>query len=144
MAKKSNSEIVLPSAPEIEAAVLGAILFDGRYFENAKAILQTAESFYNPRHRTVFSAMESLASENMPIDLLTVIQRLREQRHLELVSEYFLTELTDRVTTAACSGWISKHQRCPAKCGREYPRPRIAMFTLKSGSGIGTVGGGPA
>ena len=131
MAKKSHSETILPSAPEIEAAVLGAILIDGRYFEDAKTILQTVESFYDSRHHTVFAAMESLASENMAIDLLTVIQRLREQEQLEFVSEYFVTEFTGRVTTAACRGWISKHQRCPAKCGSEYPR-----------RGIGTVGGG--
>jgi replicative DNA helicase len=127
VAKKSHSETIPPSAPEIEAAVLGVILFDGRHFEDAKAILQTGESFYDPRHRTVFSAMESIASQNMPIDLFTVIQRLREQEQIEVVPEYFLTELTGRVTTATCRGWISKHQYCAAKGGREYPQPRITM-----------------
>jgi replicative DNA helicase len=101
MAKKIHSETILPSAPDIEAAVLGAILLDGRYFEDAKNILQAEDSFYDLRHRTVFSAMESLASENMAIDLLTVIQRLREQEQIEIVPEYFLAELTTKVTTTA-------------------------------------------
>ena len=48
----------LPHSDEAERSVLGAVLLDNQQFEKAQEILSSS-SFYAPRHRTIYRAIET-------------------------------------------------------------------------------------
>src|SRR3990172_8389878 len=90
-----------PQAVDVEMAVLGAMLLDKGAIAKAIEILDDT-SFYKPAHQRVFIAMSALFEHSEPFDLITLIEELRRRGELEKVGgEYYLTELTTRITTAA-------------------------------------------
>ncbi len=92
---------VPPQAVDVEMAVLGAMLIEKGAIAKAIEILDDS-SFYKPAHQRVFAAMIALFERSEPVDLITLIEELRRRGELEKVGgEYYLTELTTRVTTAA-------------------------------------------
>jgi len=92
---------VPPQAVDVEMAVLGAMLIEKGAIAKAIEILDDS-SFYKPAHQRIFAAMIALFERSEPVDLITLIDELRRRGELEKVGgEYYLTELTTRVTTAA-------------------------------------------
>jgi replicative DNA helicase len=92
---------VPPQAVDVEMAVLGAMLIEKGAIAKAIEILDDS-SFYKPAHQRIFAAMIALFERSEPVDLITLIEELRRRGELEKVGgEYYLTELTTRVTTAA-------------------------------------------
>ncbi len=92
---------VPPQAKELEEAVLGAILIEKAAFDKAIEAV-TADSFYVDAHQRIFKAIQSLAAKNMPIDLLTVVEELKNREELDLVGgPYFVTKLTNSVVSSA-------------------------------------------
>lgn len=90
-----------PQAPDLEEAVLGALMLEKNALTEVIDILKP-ESFYVEAHQKIFEAIYSLFQKNSPIDLLTVIAELRAMGTLELVGgAYYITQLTDRVVSAA-------------------------------------------
>lgn len=73
-----------PHAPEVEEAVLGAMMLDEECVYKAMESL-SEKSFYNPKLRLVFASMTQLFLERNAIDLLTVTEKLRENGNLEIV-----------------------------------------------------------
>ena len=92
-----------PQALELEEAVLGAVLLYGDAFMIAQeAMLFEPQPFYIEKHNTIWSAVWELNSRKEPIDLLTVTFELKKMNTLEVIGgAYFLTELTDRMGSAA-------------------------------------------
>jgi replicative DNA helicase len=92
---------VPPQAVDVEMAVLGAMLLEKGAIPKVIEILDDS-SFYKPAHQRIFAAMIALFERSEPVDLITLIEELRRRAELEKVGgEYYLTELTARVTTAA-------------------------------------------
>ncbi len=90
-----------PQAVELEEAVLGAIMLE-RDAILAVLDLLTPESFYKDEHRKIYAAIQQLASEQKPVDLLTVKEELKKRGELEEVGgAYYLSNLTARVVSAA-------------------------------------------
>lgn len=90
-----------PQAPDLEEAVLGALMLEKNALTEVIDILKP-ESFYVEAHQRIFEAIYNLFQKNSPIDLLTVIAELRAMGALELVGgAYYITQLTDRVVSAA-------------------------------------------
>src|SRR5690554_100707 len=90
-----------PQAPDLEEAVLGALMLEKNALTEVIDILKP-ESFYVEAHQKIFESIYSLFQKNSPIDLLTVIAELRTMGTLELVGgAYYITQLTDRVVSAA-------------------------------------------
>ncbi len=90
-----------PQAPELEQAVLGAIILERDAYAKVSNILRP-EVFYKPIHEKIFEAITKLEEDEEPIDLHTLTQRLRKMGHLEDVGgPVYLAELTGRVTGAA-------------------------------------------
>jgi replicative DNA helicase len=90
-----------PQSIEMEQGVLGAILLENEALVRVLEILDEHD-FYQEAHRWIFRAMIELFEENIPIDLLTVSERLRKQERLEAVGgASYLTELVEMVPTAA-------------------------------------------
>jgi replicative DNA helicase len=92
---------VPPQAVDVEMAVLGAMMLDKGAIAKAIEILDDT-SFYKPAHQRIFAAMTGLFEKSEPVDLITLVEELRRRGELDKVGgEYYLTELTGKVTTAA-------------------------------------------
>lgn len=92
---------VPPQAPEMEQAVLGALMLEKDALPKVIDFLR-AESFYHPQNRLIFEAMVKLFQESQPIDLLTVKNKLQVMGRLEEVGGvFYLTGLTSKVATSA-------------------------------------------
>ena len=90
-----------PQAVDVEQAVLGAMLVDPSAIALAIEVLPE-ESFYDPRHAKIYTAMLSLFERDNPVDYVTLSEELRRRGELESVGgAYYLTELTSRVASAA-------------------------------------------
>jgi replicative DNA helicase len=90
-----------PQSPDVEEAVLGAMLLESTNLDVAMLLL-SPETFYKDSHRLIFEAIVSLFRESKSVDLLTVTNELRRKGTLELVGGAFhLTELTSRLSSSA-------------------------------------------
>jgi len=92
-----------PQAPEIERAVLGAMLFEREAIGTAIEIIgQTDDCFYKPSHALIYRAITDLYDENLPVDQLTVTERLRQRGVLEQIGgEPAVAALAGEITGAA-------------------------------------------
>lgn len=98
---EASSKRVPPQAVDIEAAVLGAMLLEKEAIAKVIEVLDEG-NFYKPAHQSIFRAMVALFERNEPVDLITLSEELRRRGELERVGgEYYLSELTARVTSAA-------------------------------------------
>ena len=90
-----------PQAVELEEAVLGALLIEREALTSVIDILR-AETFYKEAHQKIFKAISELFSDQEPIDILTVTNKLKQLGHLEEIGgPYYITQLTNRVGSSA-------------------------------------------
>ena len=90
-----------PQAIELEESILGAALIEKGVFDTVSEIL-TAEMFYKDAHQMIFKAIRHLSDTSMPIDLFTVVERLKKEGELDMVGgAYYLTSLTNKVASTA-------------------------------------------
>lgn len=94
----------LPRSEEAERAILGGVLRDWRVLDDLFSELEPGD-FYAERHRVVFEAMRQLSQEQVPVDMVTLSERLRRDKKLEGVGgEAYLMDLADSVVSAAGIG----------------------------------------
>lgn len=67
-------------APELEAAVLGALILEPEQYGRVASRLQDVGLMSRVQHRVVLVAINKLAAAGEPIDLLTVTTKLREMQ----------------------------------------------------------------
>ncbi len=92
---------VQPQAPDLEEAVLGALMLEKDALTSVIDILKS-DMFYKDAHKTIFKAIEQLFRKSEPVDILTVTNELRTLGQLEMIGgPYYLTQLTNRVASAA-------------------------------------------
>ena len=90
-----------PQAPEIENAVIGAMLIDNTPIPTAIRLLDN-DSFYEPSNQKYFRAIKKLHEESVPVDTLTVSEMLKKMgEHEGSKDDLKLTELTFGVTTSS-------------------------------------------
>lgn len=98
---ESNEIRVPPHSENAEVSVLGALLLD------KDAVIAVAEflkpdDFYDDRHREIFVCALELYEERVPVDVLTVSERLKKRKSLKMVGGMgYLTDLVNKVPTAA-------------------------------------------
>ncbi len=91
---------VPPQAIELEEAVLGAVMLEKDAVLDVFDVL-TIKSFYKEAHQDIFSAIIELSSNQEPIDILTVTDKLQKMNLLEKVGgPYYITQLTSKVASA--------------------------------------------
>ena len=89
-----------PQSPEVERAVLGALMIDNEAYMAICEILK-GKSFYEPRHQKIYAAIEQLSMEEKPVDVLTVTEQLAKQGDLEEVGgPSYIAELSSKVATS--------------------------------------------
>jgi replicative DNA helicase len=90
-----------PQAPELEQAVLGALMLERNAVNEAIDILQP-ESFYVDAHKKIFDTILSLFRNDQPIDILTVTEELKKRGELDLVGgPFYISQLTNKVASSA-------------------------------------------
>ena len=90
-----------PQAPELEMAVLGALMLEKDALTSVIDLLKP-ESFYKAAHKLIYEAVIRLFDKSEPIDQITVVQELREMGALEAAGgPYAVANLTMRVNSAA-------------------------------------------
>ena len=90
-----------PQAPDIEKAVLGALMIEKDAYAKVCELLRP-ESFYEHRHQLIYEAIQQLSIEDKPVDILTVTEQLRADGHLEEAGgPFYVTQLSGLVATAA-------------------------------------------
>ena len=92
---------VQPQAPEIEKAVLGALMIDRDAYMEVSNLLRV-ESFYEPRNQMVYEAIVKLSADENPVDVLTVTDKLAKMGKLdEIGGPGYIADLSSRVATSA-------------------------------------------
>ena len=90
-----------PQAPDLEEAVLGAMMLEKNAVSEAIEILKP-ESFYKEAHQRIFSAILRLFDKSEPVDILSVTNELRSAGELDLCGGvYYISQLTNKVASAA-------------------------------------------
>lgn len=107
--KKPNDEIILgkvpPQAVDFEEAVIGAALS----FENAVSPLSKIlipEHFYRNEHQLIWKAILDLYENDEPVDMLTVMHKLKLNKQLEEIGgPHKLAMLTNAVASGTNSSF---------------------------------------
>ncbi|MCP9237453.1 replicative DNA helicase [Lewinella sp. JB7] len=90
-----------PQAPDLEEAILSAILIEREAMTKVLDII-SADSFYKPAHQAIYRSMRRLFERSQPIDLLMVMEDLRKHEELEVIGgASYLAQLTSKVTSSA-------------------------------------------
>lgn len=85
----------------LEEIVLGGMLSDKKGVDDVIDIL-TDDMFYKPSHQIVYKAISELFQNSEPINLNSVIEKLRKSKSLQMIGgEAFLIELTLKTISAA-------------------------------------------
>jgi len=84
----------LPSSPETEKAILGAIILDNTLVSQAIELLKPGD-FYVPSHRRIFTAMIALFERGSEINPILIAEEMRKDNSLDSSGGVlFLTNLT--------------------------------------------------
>ena len=91
-----------PQAPEIEQAVLGAILLrDDQGMAEVSDVLKS-EMMYVHAHRLIYATMERMYADGKPIDLLTIAEEMKRSGDLDIAGgAYYLSTLTSKMASSA-------------------------------------------
>ena len=93
-------DILPPNEKEIELIVLGTLLMDNEVIYKVASELKP-ELFYSNDSKSVCTCIIHLYNQNKPIDILTVTQTSKELNFLETASPYFISSLTNRVSSSS-------------------------------------------
>ena len=107
-----------PQNLDAEQSVLGAILLDPDSIVSVMEFL-IPDDFYRVNHQVIFKAMVELNNDSSPIDIVSVAERLNQNKQLENAGgQLYLLELAEKVrselphlnTMLHCSGGNFKKQ----------------------------------
>lgn len=92
---------VPPQAVDIEQAVLGALMLEKNAVTDTIDLL-SPQSFYDPKHQNIYTAVRELFATSTPVDILTVTNQLKKEGLLEASGgAVYVSQLTARVASAA-------------------------------------------
>ncbi|MCR4718479.1 MAG: replicative DNA helicase [Firmicutes bacterium] len=89
----------LPNSPEAEKAVIGCVLQDRKSLVTAIELL-SHNDFYYDANREIFRVVSELFNENLPVDIVTVSDRLTKYDKLDAVGGItYLTAIATSIST---------------------------------------------
>ena len=99
--RSAESLRVPPHSIEAEQSVLGGLMLDNdAWLQVVEKI--TFQDFYRRDHAAIFRAVEALANDSKPYDIITLSEWLGSQDQLEMVGGIqYLAQLADNTPTAA-------------------------------------------
>ena len=96
-----NEGASMPYNEEAEQAILGLILLDPNLLSDAMHIIPSAEYFYLKNHTMIYQTMIDLFTLNMPIEFITVLNRLKGKEGIEESTiKVYLFQLTQQIFVA--------------------------------------------
>jgi replicative DNA helicase len=99
----TSAERVPPHNLEAEQALLGSMFLSREAAENALSMVKVSD-FYRPAHQRIYAAIEYLYTANVPVDHVSVADRLQSTGELEAAGgKTYLLDVTQVVPTAANS-----------------------------------------
>ncbi|QJW93933.1 replicative DNA helicase [Frigoriglobus tundricola] len=97
-----------PQNRDAERGVLGGILRDPDTLPVVQQHI-VADNFYFDAHQKIYQALCELSTENQPIDLVLLYDKLRKNKHLEDVGgQAYLVDLWESVPTGANAEYHAK------------------------------------
>jgi|WetSurSiteA1Bulk_404760.scaffolds.fasta_scaffold00105_11 replicative DNA helicase len=92
---------VPPNSMQAEQAVLGSLMMDNQTWDNV-ADLVVENDFYRRNHQLIFRVIEQLAEKQMPFDIVTLSDALRNMGELDAIGGIpYLSMLVEDTPTAA-------------------------------------------
>ncbi|WP_073269581.1 replicative DNA helicase [Alkalibacter saccharofermentans] len=89
---------VPPNNIDAEQSVLGAMLVSKDAISTATELITDSDMFYNAQHKAIFDGIVELFKEDLPVDLITLTNKLKDTNVLEKVGgRGYLAELIDNV-----------------------------------------------
>lgn len=73
----------LPYNAEAEQAVLGAVMLESECITTVMEILPTSDYFHLSNHRMIYQAMIDLFTVSKPIDFITILEHLRNEKNFD-------------------------------------------------------------
>ena len=99
---------IMPNSLEAEQSVIGSMIMDKDAILTAMEML-ISEDFYHKQYGILFDAMIELYSKNLPVDLITLQNKLREKEvPEEIASLSYVKDLLDAVPTSANIKYYAK------------------------------------
>ncbi|MCU7516725.1 MAG: replicative DNA helicase, partial [Ignavibacteria bacterium] len=96
-----SASVKPPSAPEVEMAVLGAMMIEKEAVPKGIELL-TPEAFYVKQHKLIFEAIQSLFEANEPVDTVTLYEELKKKGQIEEAGgAVYLSRLSQNISSAA-------------------------------------------
>ena len=90
-----------PQSVDLEKAVLGVLMLDRSAIRIATEYLRP-EMFYHQHHTHLYNTITELVYKGQPVDLLTVINKLKDSRSVEKAGgEHYILSLTNSVVSSA-------------------------------------------
>lgn len=90
-----------PQAREMEEAVLGALMLEKDAYSVVSDILR-AESFYDKTHELIYLAIQDLALQQKPIDMITVVEQLKKRGDIDAIGgPFYIAQLSSKVVSSA-------------------------------------------
>jgi len=100
--------VSLPYLLEAEQYVLASILIDQKAISEVLSVLNPKD-FYRDEHRYIFEAMKMLYQENIPIDVITVFEKLKEMKQAEFAGGLsYLTDLFGSIPNSLNAWYYAK------------------------------------
>ena len=99
--------VSLPYLLEAEQYVLASILIDQKAISEVLSVLNPKD-FYRDEHRYIFEAMKMLYQENIPIDVITVFEKLKEMKQAEFAGGSYLTDLFGSIPNSLNAWYYAK------------------------------------
>ncbi|GBU07469.1 replicative DNA helicase DnaB [Bacteroidales bacterium] len=117
-----------PQAREMEEAVLGALMIEKDAYSITSDILRP-ESFYDKTHELIYSAIQDLASQQKPIDMITVVEQLKKRGDIETIGgPFYIAQLSNKVVSSV---HLDYHARIIAQ---KYLARELIRFSSKVAS----------
>lgn len=112
----------LPESPDLERAVLGALLLEPAYLPDVRSQI-SGETFADPIHRRIYETILSLDDRGAAIDLVSVSSALRTTSNVEpRIPPALLVGLTNEAGSGAhCVAWARRLKDTET-------RRRLALF----------------
>jgi len=127
---------VPPHNEEAEAAVLSAVLTDGKALDGVLEILPNGDAFYSDAHRRIYDACVELHGKSQPVDIQTVAAVLKDRERLQAIGGIsYLVKIVDATPSVA-------HVAAHARIVREKHRVRQLIETCQmvAATGYGDYG----
>ena len=86
---------------EAEGAIIGGLLLDNAMFDEIATIV-TADDFYLMQHKALFAAVSHLLQMNVPVDILTLEQYLKDKKLMQELGGFaYLGQIVKNTPSAA-------------------------------------------